>query len=481
VALGHNDQIAWGITIVGTDQADIYVEKTKPGDPASYLVGDRYEKMTIVREAIHVKGRGQPLEIELRYTRHGPVIHQDDQRGYAFALKWAGSEPGGAAYLGGLAVARARNRTEFLQALAHWKIPSLNFVYADRSGDIGWVAAGAIPVRSRGHDGLLPVPGWTGSQEWLGYLSVAEMPQEFNPARQWLATANHNILPKGYPRQIAYEWAPPHRYLRIEQRLNQSRRFTLDDFQSMQHDATTLPGLALARLLAAVPAQDASLTGFVKLLGSWDGVLARDSAAGALAAVWLQEISRSFDERAGLNKDATAALRSLTGISTYLAALEQANPVWFSSTAARDDFLTATFRKAVERTKKLLGDDPKTWKWGALHTAEFTHPLASLGPQYAKAFNLGPVARAGDGNTPHNTRHDERFRQVHGASYRQVFDLADWDQGRATNAPGQSGQPGSRHYDDLVPLWAEERYFPLAFSRVKVEEVAAHRLLLVPR
>ena len=108
------------------------------------------------------------------------------------------------------------------------------------------------------------------------------------------------------------------------------------------------------------------------------------------------------------------------------------------------------------------------------------HPLASLGPPYAKAFNLGPVGRSGDGVTPNATSHDAKFQQVSGASYRHVLDLADWDRGLATSTPGQSGQPGSPHYGDLLPLWAADEYFPLAYSRKKVESVSPNRLLLTP-
>jgi penicillin amidase len=161
-----------------------------------------------------------------------------------------------------------------------------------------------------------------------------------------------------------------------------------------------------------------------------------------------------------------------------------ANPreaLWGSDPESkRDELVRRTFAAAVERTKKLLGDDPQAWSWGKLHTVTFEHPLASLGPAYAKAFNLGPVPRGGDVHTPNNTRHDDNFRQVHGASYREVFDLADWDRGVATSVPGQSGQPGSPHYADLLPLWAEGKYFPLAYSRQKVEEVTRHRLRLAP-
>ncbi len=484
VALGHNERIAWGITIVGTDQADIFVEKTALSDPTRYQVGNDWHEMKIVREKIAVKGFKEPVAIELRFTRHGPVIYQDEKKDRAFALKWAGSEPGGAAYLGGLAVSRARNRLEFLKSLECWKIPSLNFVYADVDGDIGWVAAGAMPKRKKGpgREGLLPAPGWSVFYEWLGYLKVEDLAQSFNPPSHWLATANHKILPKGYPYHIAFEWAPPHRFLRIQQRLDAKKQFTLDDFESIQHENTSLPGLALGRLLTKFPIDDTKLTVYAKMLIDWDGVLARDSAAGALYAVWLQEISAAFYQRLGLEKEATDALRQLNNITYMLAELEEPGFTWFDDRpwTLRNQFLLMTLTRAVVRTTKLLGDDPAKWRWGKLHTATFHHPLEKFGPEHAKTFNLGPVERSGDMNTPHNTRHDDKFQQIHGASYRQVFDLADWDKGRATSTPGQSGQPGSPHYGDLLPMWAEAQYFPLAYSRRKVDEVTAHRLTLTP-
>jgi penicillin amidase len=437
--------------------------------------------MTIAREKVPIKGR-PPVELELRFTRHGPVIHQDEKNHLAFALKWSGSEPGGAAYLGSLAVSRAKNQQEFLEALKAWKIPGLNFVYGDVDGNIGWVAAALTPIR-KSWDGLFPVPGWTGSYEWQGFLPVKDLPQSFAPPRRWLATANHNILPEGYSHPIAYEWAAPHRFLRIQQHLGASKKLTLDDFASMQHDNTSLPGLALARLLGKQVASDPKLAEPTKLLQDWNGELTRDSAAGALQAVWLQEITGAFFQKKDFDKDTATALKSLNHVGAMLTALERPTQAWFGAhpEATRNDLVATTFAKAVQRTRKLLGDDPKEWRWGKLHTVTFRHPLEKLEPAYAKAFNLGPVERPGDANTPQNARHDDTFQQVHGASYRHLLDLADWDRARATSTPGQSGQLGSPHYGDLLPMWAEAQYFPLAYSRSKVEEVTRQRLLLSPQ
>ena len=480
VAIGHNAQIAWAFTIVGTDQSDLYVEQTDPADPRKYRVGDTWESMQIVHETIAVKGRQEPLGVELRFTRHGPVIYQDEKKHLAFALRWAGSEPGGAAYLGSLAVSRAKNRQEFLKALASWKIPCLNFAYADVSGTIGWVAAALTPIR-KNSDGLLPVPGASGAHEWQGFLSVAELPQSFNPPQHWLATANHNILPADYTREIAYEWEAPYRFQRIQQRLTAQPQFTLADFQSIQHESTSLPGQALVQLLKGVELP-AELNVYASLLREWDGHLSKNSPAGPLYSVWLQELIDGFyNER--IPKELRTERGDLRNIRTLLQSLQTPTEPVFGPdpTKARDELLRTTFFRAVPRTQKLLGDDPAKWRWGQLHTATLRHPLASLGVPYEKAFNLGPVERSGDVHTPNNTRYNENFQQIHGASYRQVLDLADWDRGMATSTPGQSGQLGSPHYDDLLPLWADGQYFPLAYSRGKVQEVMRHRLILNPQ
>jgi penicillin amidase len=480
VAIGHNERVAWGFTIVGTDQADIYVEETNPADATEYRVGDRWEKMKVIREQVRVRGEREAVEMELRFTRHGPVISEDPQRHRAYALKWAGSEPGGAAYLASLALDRATNGRAFVAALKAWKVPSENMVYADVDGDIGWVAAALTPVR-KGWDGLLPVPGAKGTYEWQGFLSLEELPKAHNPAAHYVATANHNILPADYGPQISYEWAPSYRFTRIKERLETKRKFTLEDFKSIQHDATTPPGRALARLVKHVTVQDPELQPYVAMLADWDAVLTADSRAGVLYGVWLQELLDGF-YRPRVPARLLDFTASRNGVPVMLAALEKPDAVWFGDrpTEARDELLRTTFRKAVDRVRKQLPGDEKEWSWGRLHTTTFRHPLTSLGPAYAKAFNRGPVPRAGDAHTPNAASHNAKFEQTGGATYRHVLDLADWDRGVATSAPGQSGQPGSPHYDDLLPLWKKGEYFPLAFSRARVEEVTRHRLILIP-
>src|SRR5207248_2995279 len=285
-------------------------------------------------------------------TRHGPVLFEDAARHRAYALKWVGTEPGGAAYLASLSVARAGNWTEFLDALGRWKVPGLNFVYADVGGNIGWIAAARTPVRAR-HDGLLPVPG-DGGYEWSGYLAVRDLPQSYNPADGWLATANHNILPPGYPHRIGHEFAAPYRFRRIREVLTSKDKWDLTDFRGLQHDVTSLPGLALARLLKGVDHRDPEVERYAKRLTGWDGRLGVDSPAGPLYALWLRELQEAFFG-SHVPKELVPTLTTLSGLPVMLAALEGSDPRWLGADprAARDRLLRETFARAVTRLKAL--------------------------------------------------------------------------------------------------------------------------------
>lgn len=482
VAIGHNERIAWAFTIVGTDQTDLVVEQTHPDDPRKYRAGEDWLPMTIVQETIAVRGRAEPTTVELRYTRHGPVIYQDEQQHLAIALRWTGLEPGGAAYLGSLAVGRATNVNEFREALRRWKIPALNFAYADVDGHIGWIAAGATPIR-QGWDGLLPTPGADGRFEWQGTLRVEDYPQRFDPPEHWLATANHNIVPPGYPHEIGYEFAPPLRYRRIRERLTApppGGKFSIADFQQLQHDATSLAARSLVAVLRQVE-PPAALDGPARLLRDWDARLDPSSPAAALYGVWIQELENDF--YAGrLPPIPDLERSSLRDLQRVVDGVTEPTEAWFGPepVRARDRLLVEALGKAVARLRSRSGDDPGRWRWGDLHTATFRHPLAGWSPAHAALLNVGPFPRSGDVTTPNNTRSNDQFEQVHGASYRQVFDLADWDRAVATSAPGQSGQPTSPHYADLAPLWAAGDYFPLVFSRAKIEQARARRLVLEP-
>ncbi|HEV2854543.1 MAG TPA: penicillin acylase family protein [Thermoanaerobaculia bacterium] len=474
VAAGHNDRVAFGFTIAMIDQQDLYIEETNPANPNEVLFQGKWEPLRIERETIRVKGQA-PVEAELKLSRHGPVIHEDRERHRAYVLHWVGSEPGTAGYLASLSLDRARSWSEFRQALERWKVPSENLLYADIDGNIGWQVAGLAPVR-QGWSGLLPVPGAEGAYEWKGFLPPSELPGAFNPPRHFLATANHNILPPGYPHELGFDWGDANRYRRIAEVLGAGGRFTVADFQRLQHDEVSSQARALARLLGEAKGASPELRPWIDRLARWDGTVARDSAAAALYEIWALKIPRAV-----LTPRVPEKWRGAADLSDRMVDL-LGNPTaaWFGEDprAGRDALLLRTFEEAVADAKAKLGPDPGTWRWGRLHTVTFHHPLETDDERRA-VFGLPPVERGGDGNTL-NVGVGSGFEVNHGASFREVLDTGDWDRSVATNVPGQSGQPGSPHYGDLLPLWAEGRYFPLLFSREKIEGTGAERLVLEP-
>jgi penicillin amidase len=479
VAVGHNDRIAFGFTIVGIDQQDLYVEETDPAHPDRYRFNGRWETMRVEHERIRVKG-AEPVDVELKFTVHGPVLHEDRARHRAYALRWVGSEPGTAGYLASLSLDRARSWPEFLRALERWKVPSENLVYADVDGNIGWQATGLTPVR-KGWAGLLPVPG-DGRYEWQGFLPLSDLPRSFNPASHLIATANHNIMPPGYAKELGYEWGSPFRFERIVEELSKpGSKFTVESFQSLQQDVVSIPARRMIRLLAAAKGAPEELRPWAERLTRWDGSLGRDSSPATLYELWMGKLPEAVF-KPKLPEASWRLVAPFLGPEEALAAVEKMSPRWFgegeAGAAARDAALFQALGAAVEEGRKTLGPDPDAWRWGTFHTTTFHHPLA-VDPQSKAVFDLPAVERGGDGNTV-NAAEGPGFTVTHGASFREVLDVADWDRSVAVNVPGQSGQPGSPHYGDLLPLWSEGRYFPFLFSRDKIEQAATDRLILEP-
>jgi penicillin G amidase len=485
VAGGHNGTVGFGFTIVGMDQQDVYVERVSicPGfrrtraaregtAPRCAWHGGRWVPLSVVHDTIRVKGE-PPRAVRLEFSHHGPIVGDDSARGRAFALRFVGSEPGTAGYMAQLSLDRARSWEEFRRAAARWKLPTENLVYGDVEGNIGWIAAGLMPVRS--WSGLLPVPG-DGTYEWRGFLPFEELPAAFNPPAGFIATANHNILPPGYHKPLTYDWAERFRYNRLVEVLRDSTGFTRSDFERLQHDELSLPArellpiLLAARRLAPEAARGSSAAA-LDSLAAWDYVMRREQPAPLIYQAWLRALrTRVLERRLG-----AAARTPGVSMGTHLLISLMAAPDSLFGPhprAARDSLALLALDDAVLLLSNEPGGNPGSWRWGAVHQASFRHPLAA-------AFDAASVARGGDGNTVNATA-GGNFRQTSGASYRIVVDFADFDNSTATSVPGQSGQPGSKFYDNLLPLWGEGKYFPLVYTRAAVERETAHILWLKP-
>lgn len=469
VAIGHNQHIAWGLTIFPVDQQDLYVEELNPANPLEYKHGGKWQAMRTEKTVIEVKG-SSPETVTLKFTHHGPVLWEDAAHHRALALRWVGDEPGTAGYLASLAVDRAQNWNDFLAALRRWKLPPENLVYADTEGNIGEQSAGLTPVRS--WTGLLPVTGSDGKHEWSGFIPLDELPHTFNPADGWFATANDRTIPEDYKYKVGFEWST-YRVQRIRDVLSdfaaKQRKIRMLDAEELQRDVLSLPADQLIRMLPRH--SEGPERRFVEILKDWDRRMRSPAVPAALYEVWERRLRGALLERIA----GTAAPKAV-----HLNTQQAMDCLKSLPAADQQQLLLSTLADAGHELEQQAGPDPALWSWGSLHTMTFRHPLDQL-PGAKDLFDLEPVARPGDANTVNATGSGAGgFRQTSGASYREIFDLDNWDNSIAVNTPGQSGEPGSRHYSDLLPLWAAGQYFPLLYSKEAVEENATDVLLLTP-
>ncbi len=470
ISIGHNQDCAFALTIFPMDQEDLYFYET---DGDRYRYGPGWEDMTVLTETIAVRGHPDQT-VTLKFTRHGPVVCEEAEKKRAYAVRSVWFEPGASAYVTSLAYMRAASLSEFERALEGWSTPSVNHVYADRTGNIAWFAAGKAPVRPN-WDGLLPVPG-DGRYEWQGFHPLHELPREINPAKGYFATANEMNLPEGYPiqdRRLGFEWAEHSRTRRIHEVLDTQPAHTVAQSMALQTDDVSIPARRLVALLAPLSGEGDLQTG-LDLLRGWDASLARGSAAAALAEVWWQKHLKQKLLDLLAPEPSLRALLVPGDLETLVGLLEAGD----ARIPDRDALLKDTLAAAVADCRGRMGEHTAFWEWGKLHHGFFEHPLAELLPAMR---NVGPLPKGGSASTPMNAGYRmSDFRVTSGASFRMVADVGDWDASTCINAPGQSGDPRSAHYDDLAPKWAAGEYVPLVYSKDAVDAAAELVLKLAP-
>jgi penicillin amidase len=476
ISIGHNGTIAFGLTIFDVDQEDLYVYDVNPANARQYRYQGAWEPMRVLRETIEVKGAA-PVSAELVFTRHGPVIYADAAKHRAYAVRTCWLEPGMAPYFGSVSYMRASNFAEFQRAMLHWGAPTENQVYADAKGNIGWVPGGLAPIRPN-WDGLMPVPG-DGRYEWAGFWPGDKLPSSYNPTSGYVTTSNEMNLPAGYPyqeRKLSFEWTNASRHARIDEVLKSLPKVSIEDSMKLQNDVTSIPARRLVALLAPLRAENPKTRAALNLLRGWDARETSDSPQAALMEVWIsRHLERAFLD-AVLPPNAAQAIAA-PDIAVMLDMLEKPDAV-----PNRGDLLAATLASAYAEMEKLEGADPHAWQWGKLHHSLPEHPLFEAVDQDLRArFQPGPFPTPGGPYTPNASSYRvSDFQLTGGPSFRMVLDVGNWDNSRAVNYPGQSGNPDDVHYRDLTEKWLTGEYFPLLYTRDAVEKATAARILLNP-
>lgn len=483
VSFGHNGRIAFGFTILPIDQEDLYVYEVD-GAGCRYRYGSGWEAMSVERERIEVRD-GDPVEVELRFTRHGPVVHELPERGAAFAVRAAWLQPGMVPYLGSLALLQAENWKQFRAAAKHWGGPGENLVYADVDGNIGYQATGRVPIRASG-DGSLPASGADNAHEWTGFVPFDKLPSVFNPPSGILATANGRITPDKYPFSLSVEWGPPYRTARIYKVLQSGKKFAPADMLALQTDVySTFDHFCADRFVYALdhvkgisPRQREAR----ELMRKWDGRMLADSAAAAVEASAREELYRLLLEP---KLGAVSSDSKDDGQLSWKTYEWFMRPVWLENVLLYqpqrwlpsqfhnyNELLAAAVESAIQRpgVPSQLAD----WRWGDLNPVEINHPIFGAVPILRHWAGPGWHPQSGDSYTV------KAVGRHFGPSERTTVDLADLDNSTLNIVTGQSGNLFSPYYMDQWPAWFGGATFRLPFSAPAVAASRMHQLVLQP-
>jgi len=506
VFIGHNTQIAWGLTNALVDTQDLYFERTHPERPFTFAVGERWDPAQVFEETIAVR-RAAPHVEQVVVTSHGPLINRFVQGSLGAAnraledmpisLRWAGHTPG-TVLTAVLQLNRAYDWEMFTRALAVWTSPPQNVTYADARGNIGYMLAGRIPRRST-HLGLVPAPGWEPTCGWEDWIPAAELPRLYNPPSGIIVAANNKMVGDDYPYFLGIEFDPGWRAARIEQMLGEKERFTVRDMEEMQQDNGSLLAKAFTPWFTLLYSEDPWEKVAIQALRKWNWRMDSDSAAGLIFHYLIANLLElTFGDKLGQARNGYFAktdmplfvnhpfkLRAETRLLQIIG--EHENSPWYHDAAdgrqrSRHELLQEALVRAVKSIRRIYGDSMLRWAWGKAHQVRFTHPLGSA-RLVGGFFNRNPLPIGGDSTTPNQTGAPFGLPPALVQtipSYRQIFEVGTWDRAQSVIAGGQSGHPLSRMYDDQIMMWREGVYHPMPWSRAAVMKVAAYQLLLKP-
>jgi penicillin G amidase len=476
---GQTATTAWGFTNVMADTQDLFVERLNPEDAGLYEFEGEWRQAEVIREEIAVKGRSRPETLDVTVTHHGPIVNA--------ALGAEGEPPLSLAWTGleypcitesGYRMVLARDAREIAAATEDHTVPPLNMLYADSEGNIGYQLAGRIPIR-RGDCPDLPKPGWTGEYEWEGTIPFQELPRIVNPPDGFIVTANNQIVGDDYPYHITSEWMTGYRAKRIEALLGERERHSLPDFERMQHDFYSYPGIDTVHRLSRLDPRSQRTVRAIERLKSWDGHLDARTIAGtiyhAFTVVFAETVARAAvaDEtlvERYLNKSGAELFGVVSSPWRFQARMlelwDEGDPTWFASPEHPtgrpwDDVALESLEGALDGLEQRFGRDPGEWRWGRVHGVEFAHPFGAANPVFRRIFNrFVETGGASETVTQNGYLATQPFRGIWGPVYRMLADLGDRRRSRWQLTTGQSGHPGSRHYDDLLEGWRDGRTNP---------------------
>lgn len=458
IILGHNEDVAWGVTNVGPDVQDLYIEKPNPEDPTQFLYDGEWEQAKVRDEKIGVKG-GEDIPFEVIVTRHGPImseiLYDEEDPGALFSMHWTALEPTKELE----AILKMNKSTDwesFETALEDFHAPAQNFVFAANDGTIAYKANGRIPIRKKG-DGQLPVPGDSSEYGWEGYVSYDELPLVVNPDEGFIATANNEVVGDSYPHHITKLWAQSYRYERIAEVLSEGDNFTAEDMMELQMDQKNLYAREfLEDMIGSIEAEDSTgeYDEVLAILREWDQYDTVDAAAPLIFHKWIKQLPIVMLSK-DMPEDVYKMFPGKGQITDQMlrAGYAGESSEWLTEYGGINKWVFDSFEQSIGETKEQFGDKVASWKWGDYHQVAFPHALSSASPIFEYFLNPKKQAIGGSNVTVQAAAFKADGTVDHGAPWRYVADLADLSSAHHIVSPGQSGHMKSEWFHDQVDGW----------------------------
>ena len=490
--LGQTRTLAWGFTNTGPDVQDFFIERIDPDDAARYLAPEGSLPFEVRTETIAVSG-GEPIQLEVRVTRHGPVVsdlleesEEFVEEGHVLAFSWTALDDDDLSAQALVNATGAADWQEFVDALSDLAVPQQTIVFADTDGNIGYVAPGRVPIRASGQ-GHLPAPGWTGAHDWVDRVPFDALPGDYNPAGGRIVTANNRMVGHDYPHYLTDDWTAPYRAKRIEALLDETPKHDVASFAAIQQDLVSFAAARLTPvLLALAEPENETMQTALAMLGAWDHGMERGSTEALIYMAWLRELMHVLfaDELGDVFEDywkirTEPIHRALGGRQQWCDDV---------STAAEQETCADAVSRALKISLEYLavthGHDMEDWRWGEAHAVRMKSRILGKVPAIGSWFEID-MPSGGEKETIKAGGFDvadaERpFAQNHGAGYRAVYDLGAPERSVFIQSTGQSGNPLSGHYEDYTEPWRDGEYLPMLTDRARVEEDALGTLVLRP-
>lgn len=494
IITGHNADIGWSITNLGSDAQDYYIERLDDViKPTQYLYDGEWLDLEHVQQTIEVRGQ-KPVTVDFYITHHGPIMNfvlQNPSIAHPMALRWV-QHDGSTLFTSILKLNMASNWDEFREALSGWDSPGQNIFYADREGNIGYQAVGKIPLRPNGN-GRLPVPGWTSENEWLGYIPYEELPSAYNPEQGFLLSANHRVEPEGYPYYIADTYTPGYRAQQIEDLLHAYAPLSVADMDLIQEDTYSPQAPYLMPYLEVIQPNTSLQEEALDVLLNWDLHTSIEGAGASIYEAWQMRLLANIitdelgDETSAMYIGGHYVRHATQHMPMLIDMMAEPDHPWFDNkntpeVETRDDIVQQSFEEAVAWIARLQGDNIANWDWGRLHSVTFPHQPFNQIPVLKNIFNSNTYPMRGGNFSVYTNSYDwsNPFKVWIVSSARHITDMGDYSNSVMLGSTGQNMNLLSPHREDVVKLWQEGNPFPMSYSEEDVAAVQKTTLTLQP-